>query len=92
MQKFIADPKYTTEAKLKVILLYALRYEKTVGNSVNTFVRSLEGGESGERNVALVQQIILYSGAGIRLEDIFLNNDMLARTKNVLKGLKVITI
>jgi hypothetical protein len=36
-----------------------------------------------------IQSILEYAGADQRMEDIFLNKDILAKTKNVFKGLKV---
>jgi hypothetical protein len=88
VQAFLSDPKFSQDAKLRVVLLYALRYEKTPNNSSATFMHLLQGAGLSESRSALVQSIIKYAGADFRLEDIFLNSDILSRTKNALKGLK----
>ena len=42
-----------------------------------------------EKKIGLVHSMLAYAGSDVRMDDLFANQDILARTKNVLKGLKV---
>ncbi|KAI8916009.1 Sec1-like protein [Gorgonomyces haynaldii] len=88
LTKIVSDSQVDDDTKLRLILLYALRYEKTQGNQIQTFVNLLKQSNTDPQKIQLVEDMLVYSPASFRLEDIFLNNDLLARTKNVLKGLK----
>ena len=90
VQRVLGDPNVAEDTKVKLVLLYALRYEKTPNNLISTFTNVLKAAGVNERKLNLVSALLQYGGANARLEDIFGNTDLLARTKNALKGLKVI--
>ncbi|KAL2911852.1 vacuolar protein sorting-associated protein 45 [Polyrhizophydium stewartii] len=88
LQRLINDPNMSDDAKLRLALLYALRYEKLPGNALSGVVSALQSSGMSERKLSLVPAILQYAGTDQRLEDIMSNSDLISRTKNVLKGLK----
>ncbi|KAI8923830.1 Sec1-like protein [Entophlyctis helioformis] len=88
LQRLISDPILSEDVKVRLAMLYALRYEKMPGNALSGLVNALKNAGVSDRKVALVPAILQYGGKDVRLEDIMLNSDLIARTKNVLKGLK----
>ncbi|KAJ3130695.1 vacuolar protein sorting-associated protein 45 [Physocladia obscura] len=90
VQKLVGQAKISFDIKLRLVLLYALRYEKSSYNSTASLIESLRNcSDSTEKHISLVDGILAYGGADRRLDDLFSNQDMLSRTKNVFtKGLK----
>ncbi|KAJ3030294.1 UNVERIFIED_CONTAM: vacuolar protein sorting-associated protein 45 [Siphonaria sp. JEL0065] len=89
VQRLIGQSNIPFEMKLRLVLLYALRYEQSNANAIASLVESLRNcSDSTEKHISLVEGIIAYGGAERRLANIFENQDILARTKNAFKGLK----
>lgn len=88
IQQLLANPDVSEISKIKVVLLYALRYEKSSNNSTKQLVDQLASIGVNEQRCGLVDAIIKFAGADQRQEDIFLNMDVLSKTKAVFKGLK----
>ncbi|KAI9333982.1 Sec1-like protein [Obelidium mucronatum] len=88
-QKLIGQSNIPFEMKLRLVLLYALRYEQYNANATASLIESLRNcHDSTEKHLSLVEGIIAYGGADRRMADMFANQDILARTKNAFKGLK----
>ena len=98
VEDLLLNPNISNMAKIRITLLYALRYENLPGNCTMQFIEILKklGLEELSNvyflfvNCQSIYSALQYAGADQRMEDIFLNNDIIARTKNVIKGLKVI--
>ncbi|KAJ1569096.1 vacuolar protein sorting-associated protein 45 [Cladochytrium tenue] len=88
LQKLIAESKISDEEKVRLVTLYALRYEKSSANQTVVLVDLLRKAGVSEKKISLVDDLLLYAGADRRMDDLFANQDILARTKNVFKGLK----
>ncbi|KAJ3005378.1 UNVERIFIED_CONTAM: vacuolar protein sorting-associated protein 45, partial [Siphonaria sp. JEL0065] len=89
VQRLIGQSNIPFEMKLRLVLLYALRYEQSNANATASLVESLRNcSDSTEKHISLVEGIIAYGGAERRLANMFENQDILARTKNAFKGLK----
>ncbi|KAI9088196.1 Sec1-like protein [Phlyctochytrium arcticum] len=88
LRTIIERTDVTEDAKVRLVLLYALRYEKSPNNASAQLAEMLARSGVGERKVALVSQITQYAGTDQRLEDLFSNQNVFARTKNVFKGLQ----
>ncbi|KAI8621728.1 Sec1-like protein [Chytriomyces sp. MP71] len=89
VQKLIGQGNIPFDMKIRLVCLYALRYEKSPSNATASLVESLRNcHDATERSVALVENVLAYAGADRRLDDLFANQDILARTKNAIKGLK----
>ncbi|KAI3648425.1 hypothetical protein MP228_006279 [Amoeboaphelidium protococcarum] len=81
-------PNIPAEVKLKCAILYALRYEKHSANSTSAVVDALIRSGVGERQIAMLQQMIKFAGSDQRLEDVFSNESFLNKGKVIFKGLK----
>ncbi|TPX77221.1 hypothetical protein CcCBS67573_g01533 [Chytriomyces confervae] len=89
VQKLIAQSNIPFEMKVRLVCLYALRYEKSSSNATTSLIESLRNcHDATEISVGLVEAVLSYAGADRRLDDLFANQDILARTKNAFKGLK----
>lgn len=98
------------DARIRLVLLYALRYEKSQSNATPQLLDLLARTGVSDKKIAvilvftrtspssnsypslesqLVGWIIQYAGTDQRLEDLFSNQNVFARTKNVFKGLQV---
>ncbi|KAJ3359675.1 vacuolar protein sorting-associated protein 45 [Kappamyces sp. JEL0680] len=88
MEGFLADATLSVASKLKLVLLYALRYEKTSNNLIKTFTDALKIGGASEKQLQLCQAILQYAGSEVRMEATGSMETLLDTTKNVFKGLK----
>jgi vacuolar protein sorting-associated protein 45 len=76
-------------SKLRLAILYALRYQKLPGNSIAGVIDALiRNGVTADR-ARLVYIMLNFAGADIRQDDLFMNENFFSRGKTALKGLKV---
>lgn len=76
------------DAKLRLAILYALRYQKWSGNQIDAVVRQLIQVGVPESQVVLVYVMLNFAGAEQRQDDLFANENIFSRGKSALKGLK----
>ncbi|RCH77553.1 vacuolar protein sorting-associated protein 45, partial [Rhizopus stolonifer] len=88
IQRLIAMPEIDEDAKVRLVLLYALRYERMANNAVKSLIQLLDQHGISERKSALVPAILFYAGYQQRQNDLFSNQSFLSRGKSALKGLK----
>lgn len=88
IQTIIGNGKVSEDNKLRLVLLYALRYEKSPSNQIGVLMDYLRKVGVSDRKISLVDDIIRFCGSEQRQEDLFLNSDVLSKTKAVFKGLK----
>ena len=86
VQTLIGSERIRPDAKLRLAMLYALRYQKWSGNRIDAVVQQLI--DAGVQHVALVYVMLNLCGAEQRQDDLFANENILARGKSALKGLK----
>jgi len=85
----IASPKVPQGNKLRLAILYALRYQKAPGNQISQVVDALiQNGVSADK-ARLVCVMLNFAGADIRQDDLFANESFFSKGKSALKGLKV---
>lgn len=86
IHQILDNPKVSHTNKLRVVLLYALRYEKTLASEVLPAMleKLLRLGISKE-NVNLVQYILKYAGGLQRQSDLFQTEGLLNKSKNLIK-------
>jgi vacuolar protein sorting-associated protein 45 len=82
LQGVLRDDKISLNSKVKLVLLYAIRYEKYTGNMTRSFCEILKSFGASEDIVA---KMLVYGGVEARMDPVI---DILATTKNVFKGLK----
>jgi vacuolar protein sorting-associated protein 45 len=76
-------------SKLRLAILYALRYQKLPTNSIAEVIDALiRNGVTADR-ARLVYIMLNFAGADIRQDDLFMNENFFSRGKTALKGLKV---
>lgn len=85
----LANPRLRPASKLRLAILYALRYQKAQGNQIAQVVDALiQNGVTADR-AKLVYVMLNFAGADVRQDDLFMNENLFSRGKSALKGLKV---
>ncbi|KAF7795610.1 hypothetical protein EIP86_006775 [Pleurotus ostreatoroseus] len=88
VQAIITNPAVPAWNKLRLVTLYALRYQKTQASSVASLINlALENGVQRE-DAKLVYVILNIAGSDQRQEDLFSAESLLAKGRSALKGLK----
>ncbi|KAI9493739.1 Sec1-like protein [Zychaea mexicana] len=88
VQKMLESDQIAEDAKVRLVLLYALRYERTPNNAIKSLIDLLDRVGVSEKKSALVASVLMYAGSEQRQDDLFSNQTFLSRGRNVLKGLK----
>ncbi|KAJ1020119.1 hypothetical protein NDA16_004399 [Ustilago loliicola] len=88
VQSKIESPKITHDAKIRVAILYALRYQKLPSNQIQKVVQDLLKAGVPESRAALVFVTLNIAGADQRQDDLFANENFFSRGRSALKGLK----
>ncbi|KIJ54233.1 hypothetical protein M422DRAFT_153815 [Sphaerobolus stellatus SS14] len=88
VQALIANPSIQSTNKLRLVILYALRYQKTSANNIVALVDALvqQGVSRDEAN--LVYAVLNLAGSDQRQDDLFSTESLLAKGRSALKGLK----
>ncbi|GAA5834502.1 hypothetical protein JCM11251_007023 [Rhodosporidiobolus azoricus] len=86
VQSMLASPDIPPEAKLRLAILYALRYQKLPGNQIAAVVSQLQ--QQGVEDAEMVHLMLSFAGADQRQDDLFANENFFSRGKSALKGLK----
>lgn len=88
IQTMIESPKCSADAKIRLAILYALRYQKLPGNQIQKLVQDLLKAGVPESRAALVFVMLNIAGAEQRQDDLFANENFFSRGRSALKGLK----
>lgn len=88
VQRLLSDSTIANDSKLILVLLYAIRYEKTSAAMISEFTKILQSSGIADDRIALIPAMLQYAGAAQRMDD-FVLNDIFSKTKNVFKGLQV---
>ncbi|XP_059149023.1 vacuolar protein sorting-associated protein 45-like [Physella acuta] len=88
IRALLASDKLRQADMLRLVMLYALRYESHSNNDVSGLMEVLRQNNISPENRALVQNVLDYGGKKGRGSDLFGNQDAVAITKRLLKGLK----
>lgn len=88
VQAVILNPAVPAWNKLRVVILYALRYQKTQASNVASLIKlMLENGVSRE-DARIVYVFLNIAGSDQRQDDLFSAESLLAKGRSALKGLK----
>ncbi|WVW83283.1 hypothetical protein I302_105302 [Kwoniella bestiolae CBS 10118] len=88
VQTLISSPKTRPANKLRLAILYALRYQKLIGNQIPQVIDNLISNGVSADKARLVYVMLNFAGADIRQDDLFMNENFFSRGKSALKGLK----
>ncbi|KAG4304060.1 hypothetical protein PORY_002583 [Pneumocystis oryctolagi] len=86
LQKLIQSP-ITNSNKVKLVLLYALRYEKHPNNALSSLLQQLEHAGVSSEEFSVVNTLLEYAGSTKRLDNLFESESFFFRTKNEFKEL-----
>ncbi|KAI5479482.1 vacuolar protein sorting-associated protein 45 [Pseudohyphozyma bogoriensis] len=86
VQMMLSSPDIPAEAKLRLAILYALRYQKFERNNIPAVVELLKQKEVPDAE--MVHMMLNFAGADQRQDDLFANENFFSRGKSALKGLK----
>ncbi|RPD62723.1 Sec1-domain-containing protein [Lentinus tigrinus ALCF2SS1-7] len=88
VQALITNPAIQPWNKLRLVMLYALRYQKSQAQNVASLINlMLENGVSRE-DARLVYVLLNIAGSDQRQEDLFSAEALFAKGRSALKGLK----
>ncbi|GAA5982763.1 hypothetical protein JCM11641_007780 [Rhodosporidiobolus odoratus] len=86
VQALIASSDVPSESKLRLAILYALRYQKLPQNQTTAVIDALR--QQGVEDTEMVSFMLDFAGADQRQDDLFANENFFSRGKSALKGLK----
>ncbi|BGP20303.1 hypothetical protein JCM10213_002068 [Rhodosporidiobolus nylandii] len=86
VQSLLSSADIPSEAKLRLAILYALRYQKLPGNQIAGVTDLLR--QQGVEDAEMVNVMLNFAGADQRQDDLFANENFFSRGKSALKGLK----
>jgi len=83
----LQNPQLLEEERLKLVLLFALRYESEIGQIQDLIQTLMSQGVSGAK-LNLVRTLIKFGGEAARTGDLFGNRSFLGRASKVVGSLK----
>jgi len=83
LSEMIRGSSITDMERLRLVLLYALRYEHDT-SSIGQLKDLLRNKGIGEEQVALVDQLLKYAGSHVRGGDLFQNKSFLAQARSAV--------
>ncbi|CAG8663819.1 393_t:CDS:10, partial [Acaulospora morrowiae] len=86
--KIIASSNVSDDSKIRLVLLYSLRYEKSPNNSITSLIDELHRHGVSIHKISLIESMIQFAGADQRQNDLFSNESFFSRGKSAFKGLK----
>mmetsp|Transcript_14787 Transcript_14787/g.22098 ORF Transcript_14787/g.22098 Transcript_14787/m.22098 type:complete len:586 (+) Transcript_14787:26-1783(+) len=85
----IANPQVRVAEKIRLVMLYALRYERDSSNETKNLLSKLEQQGIPRDTLSLIPALLRYAGFDQRCGDLFENTDWMSRFASKLKsGLK----
>ncbi|CAG8645775.1 9475_t:CDS:2, partial [Paraglomus occultum] len=88
LQRLITSSHISETSKIRLVLLYALRYEKAQNNAIKSLVGLLHRSGISEQKTMLIDTMLEYAGADKRQDDLFANEGFLASARSALRGLQ----
>ena len=89
MENLLKKSGVSLQNKLRLVLLYALRYEKESGNMIARFTEMLGAQGASSEQMRLVPLMVEHYGSAMRSGDLFSNKSWLAvQKKNLQRSVK----
>lgn len=88
VSRLLQNPKLSELDAARLVMLYALRYEKHSSNNLPALMKELHRKGVSESYGRMVQAVVEYGGKRVRGTDLINPNDAVAITKQFFKGLK----
>ncbi|KAK2465256.1 hypothetical protein APHAL10511_002610 [Amanita phalloides] len=87
VQEIVTNNALSPRYKLRIVMLYALRYQKTQANNIGLLVNLLLTNGVAADEARLVYVILNIAGSEQRQDDLFSTESLLAKGRSALKGL-----
>ncbi|KAJ3747117.1 Sec1 family-domain-containing protein [Lentinula detonsa] len=88
VQNVVKDSAISSTHKLRIVIMYALRYQKTQATNIANLINLLLANGVSREDARLVYVFLNISGADQRQDDLFSTESFLAKGRSALKGLK----
>ncbi|KAG0701390.1 Sec1-like protein [Suillus ampliporus] len=88
VQAVVNNPLVPAWNKLRVVILYALRYQKTQTSNIAALINLLLSNGVSREEARLVYVFLNVAGSDQRQDDLFSTESLLAKGRSALKGLK----
>ncbi|NXI50359.1 VPS45 protein, partial [Chloroceryle aenea] len=88
VRRLLQNPKVSELDAARLVMLYALHYERHSSGSLPGLLAELRNRGVAEKYRKLVSAVVEYGGKRVRGSDLFSPKDAVAITKQFLKGLK----
>jgi hypothetical protein len=88
VQTVITDAAVPPWNKLRVVALYALRYQKTQTTNIASLINLMLSNGVSREDARLVYVLLNMAGSDQRQDDLFSTESLLAKGRSALKGLK----
>ncbi|OJA17194.1 hypothetical protein AZE42_00175 [Rhizopogon vesiculosus] len=88
VQAVVNNPVVPAWNKLRVVILYALRYQKTQTSNIAALINLLLSNGVSREEARLVYVFLNIAGSDQRQDDLFSTESLLAKGRSALKGLK----
>ncbi|KDR82790.1 hypothetical protein GALMADRAFT_88469 [Galerina marginata CBS 339.88] len=88
VQEIITNAGVPPWNKLRVVMLYALRYQKTQTTNIAALINLILANGVSREDAKLVYVLLNIAGADQRQDDLFSTESLLAKGRSALKGLK----
>ncbi|KAF8807133.1 Sec1-like protein [Phlegmacium glaucopus] len=88
VQEIVSDNDVPPWNKLRVVMLFALRYQKTQTANIASLINLMLANGVSREDARLVYVLLNVAGADQRQDDLFSTESLLAKGRSALKGLK----
>ncbi|KAF8895370.1 Sec1-like protein [Infundibulicybe gibba] len=88
VQAIITDNAVPAWNKLRLVILYGLRYQKSQPSNISSLINLMLTHGVSKEDAKLVYVILNLAGADQRQDDLFSTESLLAKGRSALKGLK----
>uniref|UniRef100_A0A673HNP9 Vacuolar protein sorting-associated protein 45 n=1 Tax=Sinocyclocheilus rhinocerous TaxID=307959 RepID=A0A673HNP9_9TELE len=88
VRRLLQNPRLSEIDAVRLVMLYALRYEKHSSSILPSLMQELNRKGLSERHRKMVQAVVEYGGKRVRGSDLITPTDAVAITKQFFKGLK----
>ncbi|XP_029282222.1 vacuolar protein sorting-associated protein 45 [Cottoperca gobio] len=88
VRRLLQNPRLSELDAVRLVMLYALRYERHSGSILPALMDELSRRGVSERHRRMVKSVVEYGGKRVRGSDLIAPSDAVAITKQFFKGLK----
>lgn len=89
LMEIIAMPNVLPDNKIRLVMLYGLRYEKSPYYNLSPIISSLQAAAVDQHKIDSIKAVLKFASSDQRQDDIFNNESILSKSKNVItRGLK----